>query len=155
MSPVGDEDQQAFTDLRALWDIEHIKQLKARYWRYIDQREWTLFRDIFTPDCYFKYGPREDHFVIGTDAIVAFIRSWIDPGTTVHHGHAPEITITGRRTAKGIWALYDHVDAQAPRGRAKFEGYGHYYEEYEKGHDEKWRISSSRLTRLRVDQPTT
>ncbi|WP_432841522.1 nuclear transport factor 2 family protein [Dactylosporangium sp. CA-092794] len=141
--------------VQRLWDIEQIKQLKARYWRYIDEHNWSAFGTLFTADCHFRYGPRDQHFCTGGAEIAPFVKSWTDPGVTVHHGHTPEITILSTTTAEGIWALYDHVDAHGSRGRAKFEGYGHYHERYAKGDDGLWRISASRLTRLRVDQPGT
>ena len=34
-----------------LWDIEQIKQLKARYFRYIDSKDWDSFAQLFTEDC--------------------------------------------------------------------------------------------------------
>lgn len=141
--------------VQRLWDIEQIKQLKARYWRFLDQRDWDGFAGLFTPDCHFRYGPQDKHFCTGPTEITAFVKSWTDPGITVHHGHAPEITVLSTTTAEGIWALYDHVDSRGSRGRAKFEGYGHYWESYTKADDGVWRISASRLTRLRVDEPGT
>jgi hypothetical protein len=68
----------------------------------------------------------------------------------------PEIVLTGATTARGIWAMSDYVEFAEParEGRAKgyrgFVGAGHYEEEYRKV-DGAWRISSMRLTRLRVD----
>jgi len=29
--------------------------------------------------------------------------------TTIHHGHHPEIEITGETTARGSWALYNYM----------------------------------------------
>ena len=33
-----------------LWEIEQIKQLKARYFRYLDTKQWAKYRAIFTED---------------------------------------------------------------------------------------------------------
>ncbi len=33
-----------------LWEIEQIKQLKARYFRGVDAEDWDLFRSVFTED---------------------------------------------------------------------------------------------------------
>ncbi len=65
---------------------------------------------------------------------------------TVHHGHMPEITLTGSDTATGIWAMEDYVDWG--RGKA-FRGYGHYHEHYAKDPDAGWQITNLKLTRLR------
>jgi hypothetical protein len=68
----------------------------------------------------------------------------------VHQGHAPEIEITSSTTARGIWAMEDRL-RWPPGGRfATLDGYGHYHETYEKIAG-KWKIKSSKLTRLRVD----
>ncbi len=37
--------------VQMLWDIEQIKQLKARYFRMIDTKDWEGFRELFTDDC--------------------------------------------------------------------------------------------------------
>ncbi len=37
--------------LEQLWDIEQIKQLKARYFRLLDTKDWDAFADRFTDDC--------------------------------------------------------------------------------------------------------
>ena len=33
-----------------LWEIEAIKQLKARYCRYLDTKQWDDWRTLFTDD---------------------------------------------------------------------------------------------------------
>jgi len=59
----------------------------------------------------------------------------------------PEIELTSSDTAKGIWAMEDLVRFF---GFIELHGYGHYHEEYKKI-DDQWRISYSKLTRLRMD----
>jgi hypothetical protein len=62
----------------------------------------------------------------------------------------PEITITGRDSATGVWAMFDYLTfpgGDPPRG---LRGYGHYHEEYARD-DGAWRIRRLTLTRLRVD----
>jgi hypothetical protein len=69
----------------------------------------------------------------------------------VHHGHTPEIEITGKATARGIWAMIDYATLPAVDGRRPtVRGSGHYHEEYVK-QDDRWRIARLVLTRLRVD----
>ena len=34
-----------------LWDIEQIKQLKARYFRFVDTRDWPAVIALFHPEC--------------------------------------------------------------------------------------------------------
>jgi len=37
-----------------LWAIEQIKQLKARYFRYLDLHWWHELRELFTDDAVFE-----------------------------------------------------------------------------------------------------
>ena len=39
----------------ALWEIEAIKQLKARYCRYLDAKRWDDWRELFTDDFRFAF----------------------------------------------------------------------------------------------------
>jgi hypothetical protein len=66
---------------------------------------------------------------------------------TVHHVHAPEIELTSATTARGIWALNDVVRLVPA---LTLRGYGHYHETYQKI-DGRWRIKTSKLTRVRED----
>ena len=90
--------------------------------------------------------------VEGRDAIVASVSGALEGTRTVHHGHMPEIEITGPDTATGTWAMADYVEwpSGAAGERVGIQGYGHYVEEYVR-HDGEWRIARSRLDRLRVD----
>ncbi|HEY0937594.1 MAG TPA: nuclear transport factor 2 family protein [Trebonia sp.] len=69
---------------------------------------------------------------------------------TTHHGHMPEITLLGPTEATGVWAMFDYV--LYPGRPTGIKGYGHYHETYRKGDDGKWRISSKRNQRLRLDE---
>ena len=140
-----------------LWEIEQIKQLKARYFRLLDTRDWKGWRLLFTEDCEFR--PVEDPptVIVGRDDFVGFVQAGITPGVSVHHGHMPEITAVGPTTAVGVWAMYDYVEAKPEDHPGLWlQGYGHYHETYRKEADGQWRISTLRLTRIRVDgrQPT-
>ncbi|HMD45726.1 MAG TPA: nuclear transport factor 2 family protein [Acidimicrobiales bacterium] len=127
-----------------LADIETIRVLKAQYFRLMDTKRWDEWGDVFTEDAVMGTGERT---IEGREAIVTFVSRLLGDHVTVHHGHMPEITITGEKTATGIWSMYDRVELPAPNG---IEGYGHYEEEYRRGDDGRWRISSLVLTRLKV-----
>jgi hypothetical protein len=131
-----------------LMEIESIKQLKGRYFRLLDTKQWSEWRDVFTEDFYAHVsGPHPDIEFHSREEMVDSNAAVLQDAVTTHHGHTPEIEITGPNTAKGVWAMYDHVDMPGQ----KFNGYGHYHEEYRKCEDGKWRIAKLRLTRLRVD----
>jgi hypothetical protein len=137
--------------------VEDIKQLKARYFRCMDTKDWNGFRDVFTVDARLdtsaEMPPSDDPdagIVVGNEAIAAFVRSSVDEVVTVHHGHMPEIAITSPTTATGIWSMEDML--RWPEGSPinEMHGYGHYLETYEKV-DGSWLIATLELTRLRRD----
>jgi uncharacterized protein (TIGR02246 family) len=137
--------------VQRLVDIEEIKQLKARYFRSLDRKDWDAFGGVFTRDAVLEV-PEAGMVVHGRDAIVEAVSDALAGSTTVHHGHMPEIEITGAGAAQGIWAMFDYVEWPAPDGGARsgLRGYGHYVEEYVRD-EGRWRIARSRLERLRVD----
>jgi ketosteroid isomerase-like protein len=137
-------------DASRLADLEEIKALKARYFRLMDTKQWDAWGDVFTEDCVMHSGPPEAPPVHGRAAIVPYVRGHIEHVVTVHHGHMPEIEITSRTTATGIWSMEDML--RWPNGM-ELHGYGHYHEEYRRCPDGRWRIASTRLTRLRVESP--
>jgi hypothetical protein len=153
-------------------DLEAIKQLKARYFRCMDTKDWAGYLDVFTTDAIVDsseaYTPMDlSGNPILTDGveppppnpawrstdIVAFVNELSETlagVATVHHGHMPEITITSPNTATGIWSMEDML--YWPRGSQiqAMHGFGHYRETYERT-DKGWRIKTLKLTRLRVN----
>lgn len=128
-------------------DIEAIKQLKARYFRSMDTKDWAGMRQVFADDVTIDTTASGGTAVAGADEFLVFLRRAIGDVVTVHHGHTPEIELTSPTTAIGIWAMEDML--RWPDGR-ELHGYGHYHETYEKRGGE-WRIKTSTLTRLRMD----
>jgi hypothetical protein len=132
-----------------LLEIEKIKQLKARYCRFLDAKDWNAWRGIFTDDFISDTSEAGGKLINGGDEFVAFVRKNLGARhrTTVHQVHAPEIELISETSARGIWALEDFVRF-APG--LNLRGYGHYTETYEKT-EGIWRIKASKLTRLRED----
>ncbi len=128
-------------------DLVAIQQLKARYFRTMDTKDWAAMRQVFTDDVVMDTTESGGGVVAGADEFMAFLEETLADVVTVHHGHMPEIEITSPTTATGIWALEDLL--RWPDGN-ELRGYGHYHETYEKL-DGEWRIASSKLTRLRMD----
>lgn len=139
-----------------LWYIECIKQTKARYFRFIDTKQWSKLRQVFTDDCTFDglwaTGDGPDGFIESISKNLAQLR-------TIHHGCMPEIEVTSPTTARGIWPMEDYLEAisgsmgyrgVSVEGQRGVRGYGYYYEEYRREGDE-WRISYLLLTRHRID----
>jgi ketosteroid isomerase-like protein len=128
-------------------EVEAIRRLKARYFRTMDTKDWDAMRQVFTDDVVIDTSEAGGDVVRGAAELMAFLQEALDGAVTVHQGHMPEIDLTSETTATGIWALNDIVIW--PNG-VRLDGYGHYYETYEKGAD-GWRIKSSKLTRLHAD----
>jgi hypothetical protein len=141
--------------LDQLLAIEAIKQLKARYCRFVDTKQWDRLSGLFMPEARMDgFGSVGDggtpvEFVAGISRRFARVIS-------IHHVHNPEIELTGTGKARGIWAMTDYVEflegdgpAEAPGSRG-FIGWGHYEEDYGLT-PEGWKFAYLRLTRQRID----
>jgi len=128
-------------------DIEAIKQLKARYCRTMDTKDWAAMREVFADDVEMDTTASGGGVVTGADEFMAFLQGALGDVITVHQCHMPEIALTSATSASGVWGMEDML--RWPDGR-ELHGYGHYHETYEKVGGE-WRIKRSQLTRLRMD----
>jgi hypothetical protein len=134
-------------DAATLAEIEAIKQLKARYFRLLDTKQWDAWREVFSDDFTGEVDGGSAHAPVlfaSPEEMVASNRKILATAPTVHHGHTPEITVTGPDSASGIWAMMDIVKLGDG-----FRGYGHYHEEYVK-RSGRWQIRRLRLTRLQM-----
>ena len=99
-------------DTERLVEIEAIKQLKARYQRAVDTKDWELMRSVLAEDAVSVYNSGK-HSYEGRENIVAFLSDPKGLGNTdivsMHHAHTPEIEITSDTTAIGTWYLEDFV----------------------------------------------
>lgn len=127
-----------------LVDVEAIRQLKARYFRYLDTQDWEQFSRVFTEDAEMDVSADGAGVVRGARAIVTSIAGALDGAVTVHQGTTPEIHVDGDE-ATGIWAMTDLI--VFPDG-TRLDGAGHYHERYRRVGG-SWRIAWFRLTRLR------
>jgi uncharacterized protein (TIGR02246 family) len=137
--------------VQELLDREQIKDLKARYFRLLDAKDWDAFRELFTDDARFTVldGPPTE----GADAFVASARAALRDVRTVHHGHTPEITLDGPAEAHGSWSLADYLEFPpdpATGARRAVKGFWRYEETYRKV-DGTWRIAGFHLWAQRVD----
>jgi uncharacterized protein (TIGR02246 family) len=137
--------------------IEDIKQLKARYFRCMDTKDWGGFAEVFAMDAVMDVSEEmgaEIGITRGRREIAEFVHGAVDDVVTVHHGHMPEIDVTSPTTATGVWAMEDMLRGPPGGPLHEMHGFGHYHETYEKL-DGQWLIKSLRLTRLRIDVTTT
>src|ERR1700751_471658 len=63
-------------DDTALMDSESIKQLKARYCRYLDTKDRDRWRDLFTDDFVGDTTQAGGTVIVGADEFIAYTRRW-------------------------------------------------------------------------------
>jgi len=130
-----------------------ISQVKARYCRTLDTKDWVGYGEVFTDDIELDTRPAGGSLTHGREALVRIVRAAVETAFTAHHVHSPEIVLDGG-TANVIWAMQDRVvwgSDRAPKiGNAGHTGYGHYHEHYVR-QGGVWRIAKQRLTRLHMD----
>ena len=131
-------------------DAEAIKQLKARYCRLMDTKDWVGLSAVFTDDVMMDTTDSGGSVISGADDFLVFLIAAIGDVITVHQCHTPEI-----RDHVGDYGDWDVGDGRhapipgwlgAPRlrplSRALREDRG------------QWLIKASTLTRLRLDFTT-
>ena len=134
-----------------LSETEKIKQLKARYFYFMDHKDWNGWRDeVFAPECELLFAEVRPEPYIGVDELLEMLIPFLDGVTTIHHGHMPIIELTSTTTANGLWAMEDILFL--PPGKidgieGRVHGYGHYHETYVKNVN-GWRIKTLELKRL-------
>ncbi|MFT4613875.1 MAG: hypothetical protein ACI9NT_001016 [Bacteroidia bacterium] len=126
-------------------DIEAIKTLKSRYFRAMDTKDWAALGACFTEDLHADFRQAPGMLSQGRDEYMLALTTALKDATTVHHGQLPEIELLDESNATGLWAMDDIVDMPG----IALRGWGHYHETYRKEAG-RWRISTIRLTRLRL-----
>jgi hypothetical protein len=139
-------------EIEHLLAIEEIKQLKARYFRLVDAKDWASFRALFSAGATMHF-PEARADPIGLDEAMDMIVQTLTGCTSVHIGFLPEISILGPTMASGIWAMEDILvwdEARAnEQGLSELHGFGRYHERYERD-EGGWKIMSLRLERSRL-----
>jgi len=135
-------------DVTDLIECRAIEQLKYRYMRAVDTKDWDLLASTLEPDVIAVYGERLS-FSGAADLVRVLSRIMDENTITVHHLHQPEIEIDGD-AATGIWALMDRVIHK--KGRVMIEGASIYRDRYRRGADGAWRIAETAYERLYESQ---
>lgn len=142
------------TEFEKLLAIEDIKRVKAKYFYGLDHKDWDLWRrEVFSPDAKLIV-PEAQVEISGLEQIIDWVSKSVADQVSVHHGHMPDIEITSEDTAVGVWAMEDRLyrtkEHPLADGSIYLHGFGHYHETYVRT-PAGWRISSTRLTRLRLE----
>jgi hypothetical protein len=139
-------------ELETLAAREEIKELRARYFRFVDGRDWQEFGALFVSEATLDLGDDVGRKLEGREEIVRFVEAGLKDAVSVHHGHMPEICIASSTRATGIWAMEDRLfwppDGSTPPRR--LHGFGHYHDVYVR-HERRWLFESVSLRRIRVD----
>ena len=133
-------------DCAQLGAIEAIRQVKARYFRFMDAQDWPRFADVLAREAVAGGGSQQ---IVGRAAVVDYIASACEGVRTAHQGFLPEIELVAEGRASGVWAMSDYFavnDTDPPVG---FTGFGHYFDDYIY-EDGAWRIAATRLTRIKI-----
>lgn len=116
-------------------DLTAISQLKYRYLRTLDTKEWGEFEACFVPEATGDYNG-----LVFADraALVAYMKENLGEGLlTMHQVHHPEITVDGD-TATARWYLQDKVIV--PAFSFMLEGAAFYDDRYMRT-PEGWRVA--------------
>ena len=65
-------------DAAVLREMESIKQLKARYCRFLDNKEWDSWRELFADDFVSDTAEAGGKVIHGADDFVAFTRKSLE-----------------------------------------------------------------------------
>ncbi len=95
---------------KELVEIRAIEQLKYRYLRHLDLKEFDELGRLLTDDATASYGGGAYRFE-GRAAIVQFLNDTLSRTQmlTSHKVHQPEIELVDEADATGVWALEDKV----------------------------------------------
>ncbi|CAN7600721.1 nuclear transport factor 2 family protein [Phenylobacterium sp. LjRoot219] len=132
--------------------VEEIRNLKARYFRLMDTKQWDALVEVFTPDLK-VLAPTGEVWLEGGPAFAASLRTSLENAVSQHQGFTAEIEITGADAATGVWAMQDVIaweDRHPREGWKSIVGRGHYHETYRRIGG-RWRIATLMLTRLSLD----
>ncbi|EOM74994.1 nuclear transport factor 2 family protein [Rhodococcus rhodnii] len=127
-------------DLQA---IKEIEQLKHRYVRALDTKEWSALADTLTENVSAIYGQYIDFD--SRDAFVSFLENTLGTHVlTEHQCGQPQIDVTGDR-ASGTWQLADTTIF--PEDGLLLRGSAYYTDRYVRAADGVWRISHTTYER--------
>jgi SnoaL-like domain len=125
--------------VQRLEDIEAIKKLKHKTWRYYDTKNAEELLELFTDDIKISTAPPASHELQGKEALAKTLEQDFAVSLASHQGHGPVIDLTSDTTATAYWSIdewYYYLD-RGVEWRAK----GFYIDEYAKI-DGEWKVRS-------------
>ena len=130
-----------------------LQELKAKYCRLLDTKDWDGFGRLFAPDA--KLSPVDDLPGVtyeGAAGIRDGVAKALHDVISVHHTHLPEFSRDGADEATGIWAMEDMLwFGESSSAPGMFvHGFGHYRERYRLVQG-RWLFQNVELHRLRIE----
>ena len=133
-------------------EFDQLRNLKARYCRLIDEKQWDDFVDLFTEDSVLRFFDSAGGLTFScTYAEIDSLITRLANSLSIHQVFSSELELTSPDEASGIWAMEDIVfldpEAASVASFSVLHGFGHYRETYRKV-DGRWRIVTLDLTRI-------
>ena len=96
-------------EVQRLKDIEEIKELKGKYFRCLDSKNWDLLETTLSPNVHTEYSNGHLRFDGPQQVTNYFKENMPKTQVTLHQGHTPEFEFESDKVAYGRWYLQDIV----------------------------------------------
>lgn len=135
----------------AVWDgtteiLGSVVDLKTRYCRWLDEKDWDRWTALFTADATMQVGPSKASAIQGRAAIRKLLTRQLKRATTHHQARDPELREDGPGRNRVVWRMKDRVETPL----YLLQGAGFYEDTYVQT-EAGWKIAAIRLHRSSVD----
>jgi bile-acid 7alpha-dehydratase len=136
-------------ETQRLKDTVEILNLKGKYFRCLDSKDWDELATTFSPDITTSYSNGKLAFH-GPQEVVGYFRKSMPPEMiSMHMGHTPEITFISDTEATARWYLQDNLifTGDSPYAGIGIQGGAFYTDKYEKINGQ-WLIAETGYVRI-------
>ncbi|MCI2424095.1 nuclear transport factor 2 family protein [Saccharopolyspora sp. K220] len=135
---------------------EAIRQKKAQYCRFVDERRWEDIKPLVAPRVDFLFLAPDGSTIAHFETVDEFTEQtgkFLDRARSSHRVANSELREISETQVEAIWAMEDYIvfPAREDNPTPTMHGYGHYYEVWELS-DGEWRMSSLKLVRQIIDE---
>lgn len=136
-------------ETQKLRDVIEIMNLKGKYFRCLDSKDWDGLETTFSPNVSTSYSNGKLSFHGPKEVTNYFKQTMPAEMISMHMGHTPEITVNDDGTAVGRWYLQDNLifTDGSPYAGIGIQGGAFYTDKYEKI-DGKWLIVETGYVRI-------
>lgn len=133
---------------------QEIANLRARYARFVDTKDWASLKLLFAQDVEYERVPIastsadtqiETHR--GVDTMMSLVAKATEGLSSIHHCFMPEIEVNTSDEATGVWAMSSVVRSETDPASISFEAAGYYHDNYQRL-DTVWVFKKIRVVRL-------